>query len=90
MGGGRLVSYTPENISGYSTPIITEHLPKGAITYNPNGGLLVDTTVKQTGGMRRTKKSRRSSIKRSSKRRRSSIKRSSIKRSSKKSRRSKH
>jgi hypothetical protein len=36
---GKLVSFTPQEVRGIGTPVITEHLKPGAITYNANGGL---------------------------------------------------
>jgi len=47
MSGGRLVSFTPEEVTGIGTPVIIEHLPPGSITYNANGSL------NQIGGKRR-------------------------------------
>jgi hypothetical protein len=76
MHGGHLLPFTPTEVSGYSTPFISDHLPPGAISYNANG------TLAQNGGRRRSIK--RKSIKRRSIKRRS-IKRRSIKRKNKKS-----
>jgi hypothetical protein len=36
MSGGRL---SPAEVRGLGTPVITQHLPPGAITYNANGNL---------------------------------------------------
>ena len=41
---GRLISFTPAEVRGISTPVITQHLPTGAISYDANGEL------KQIGG----------------------------------------
>lgn len=82
MSQGRLVAFTPQAISGYSTPVITEHLKPGSITYNANGAL------NQIGGRR--KRSSRKYKKRSSRKykqsrhKQSRHKRSSKKRSNKK------
>jgi len=69
MRGGHLSSFTPQEISGYSTPVITEHLPPGAIKYNPDGRLVDTIDVKlqsggtRKGGKRSSRKSKRSSRK---------------------------
>ena len=59
----KLVSFTPQEVRGIGTPVITQHLKPGAITYNANGGLnqIGGTRKKKKGGMRyrhikRTKK----------------------------------
>ena len=60
---GHLMSFTPMEVSGISTPVITQHLPTGAITYNASGML------NQIGGKRtRSGKSKKNKSKRSSKR----------------------
>jgi hypothetical protein len=81
MRGGQLALLTPQEISGYSTPVITEHLPPGAIKYNPDGRLVDTIDGKlQTGGTRKGGKrsghSKRSSrkSKRSSRKKRTSKK----------------
>lgn len=72
MRGGQLTLLTPQEISGYSTPVITEHLPPGAIKYNPDGRLVdtIDGQVqkggKRSGHSKRSgRKSKRSGHKRS-------------------------
>ena len=86
MRGGQLALLTPQEISGYSTPVITEHLPPGAIKYNPDGRLVDTIDGKlQTGGTRKGKRSGKKS-KRSGSKKRSGKKRTSKKRSSKKAR----
>jgi hypothetical protein len=51
MSLGRLVPFSPEDVSsyGYKTPVITQHLPPGAITYSASGSL----KIPQAGGRRR-------------------------------------
>ena len=91
MRGGQLTLLTPQEISGYSTPVITEHLPPGAIKYNPDGRLVdtIDMQV-QKGGKRSSRKSKRSGHnKRTSKKRSISKKRSSSKKARKHRRHSK-
>ena len=53
MSGGRLVSFTPQEVTDIGTPVIIEHLPPGSITYNANGSL------NQIGGGRNKKRSKR-------------------------------
>ena len=65
---GNLMSFTPAEVSGISTPVITQHLPTGAITYNASG-VLNQIPGTQTGG-RRSKRSSKSK-KNKSKRKRS-------------------
>jgi len=72
MRGGQLTLLTPQEISGYSTPVITEHLPPGAIKYNPDGRLVdtIDGRLQAGGtqkGGKRSSSKKRSSKKRSSK-----------------------
>lgn len=55
---GNLMSFTPAEVSGISTPVITQHLPTGAITYNASG-VLNQIPGTQTGG-RRSKRSSKS------------------------------
>jgi len=66
-GGGSSTAYNPDlnyslPISGFSTPIITGHLPPGAITYNANGQ--IQYNLPQVGG-KRSGYSKRSGSKRS-------------------------
>ena len=77
MRGGRLISFSPQEISGYSTPVITEHLPTGSITYNANGALDINLKPSQTGGRyRRSKKSKKRTNKKRTNKKKRSIKRS--------------
>jgi hypothetical protein len=76
--GGNLTPLQPLAISGYETPVITQHLPPGAISY--------DSAPANIEGGKRSR-SKRSRSKRSRSRRRS--KRSSKKSRSRKSRSSK-
>lgn len=82
MRGGRLIPFSPEEVSGYSTPVITQHLPTGSITYNANGVLDVNLHERQTGGRyKRTNKKKRT-VKRSKKsKKRTNKKKRTIKRS---------
>lgn len=73
MHGGHLLPFTPAEVSGYSTPFISDHLPPGAISYNANGALA------QNGGKRKSLK--RKSLKRKS------LKRKSLKYNKRKTRR---
>ena len=74
--GGSSTAYNPDlnhslPISGFSTPIITGHLPPGAITYNANGQIqyhLPQVGGKKRSGSRRSR-SRRSRSRRSGSRR---------------------
>ena len=59
---GNLMSFTPAEVSGISTPVITQHLPTGAITYNASG-VLNQIPGTQTGG-RRSKRSKKNKSKR--------------------------
>ena len=74
--GGSSTAYNPDlnyslPISGFSTPIITGHLPPGAITYNANGQ--IQYNLPQVGGKKRSgsrrSRSRRSGSRRSGSRR---------------------
>jgi len=88
MTGGHLVAFTPAEVTGIGTPVITQHLPPGAISYNANGTLTQAIGGKlpvpvQQGGRR--KKSKSSKSRRSSKSSKKSSRRKS-RRSSKKTR----
>ena len=78
--GGHLPPLHPAQVSGLGTPVITQHLEPGAITYNSNPADIQGQGHK--GGRRSSSRTRRSSKRSSSKR--SSSKRSSSKRSSSK------
>ena len=52
--GGNLAPLQPLAISGYETPVITQHLPPGAISYDSKPANI-------EGGGRRSKRSRSSS-----------------------------
>ncbi len=68
--GGNLPPLHPAQVSGLGTPVITQHLEPGAITYNANPADIQGQGHK--GGSRRTRKSKRSRSKRSRSKRRSS------------------
>ena len=74
--GGHLPPLHPAQVSGLGTPVITQHLEPGAITYNSNPADIQGQGHK--GGRRSSSRTRRSSSKRSSSKR-SSSKRSSSK-----------
>ena len=80
--GGNLAPLQPLAISGYETPVITQHLPPGAISYGDS------KPAKIEGGSRRSKRSR-SRKSRSRKSRKSSSKRSRSRKSSSRKSRSK-
>ena len=50
--GGNLAPLQPLAISGYETPVITQHLPPGAISYGDSKPANIE------GGSRRSKRSR--------------------------------
>jgi len=64
--GGNLAPLHPLAISGYETPVITQHLPAGAISYNAQKANIEGGKRSRSGRSRRS--SKRSSSKRSSKR----------------------
>jgi len=84
MRGGRLISFSPQEVRGYSTPVITEHLPTGSITYNANGVLDINSHQRQTGGRyKRSKNKKRTNKKKRTIKRSNTIKRSKSKKSKK-------
>jgi len=45
-----LIPFTPAEVTGLGTPVITQHLPTGAISYNANGEMNIK--LPQAGGNR--------------------------------------
>ena len=77
--GGNLAPLQPLAISGYETPVITQHLPPGAISYGDSKPANIE------GGSRRSKRSRSRKSSSSRSRKSSSRKSSSRKSRSRKS-----